>query len=477
MRILVAIANYGFKNTEYLNRLIHEYQSMPCKVDIVVLSNVSKKFEPSIKVVVGLPTNDPWSLPFGHKKLFAERLEDYDLFIYSEDDTLISWENINCFIQMTRVLPDGHISGFLRYELDSTGVKWYPDFVGPYHWLPTSVKKVKEFTVAEFSNVHAACYLLTREQLRKAINSGGYLVEPHQGRYDLLCSAATDPYTQCGLIKVICISHIAGTLVHHLSNRYVGALGINEADFNRQVVFMLSPEFEQKPQQALFAMTKYIDNIRWDKEYFGSPNHDLLSMVPRKSRRILSVGCGYPSTEMALVQYNHRVTVMPLDLIVGAIATSRGLEVTEPNFETAFYNLNGALFDCIIFSDVLQHLKDPLDILSRAGTLLAPDGELLISIPNFKYLKFLKHNFPYPLFKRWTYSKHLMQMVGKKHLEKWFRSIGFSEIHYQYAIEPQHLKRFKAPIAIGNSLLAFRLLARGRNGRSRQVEETKFSNS
>ena len=472
MRILVAIANYGFKNTEYLNRMIHEYRSMQCRIDVVVLSNVSKKFGPSIEVIVGLPTKDPWSLPFGHKKVFADRLEGYDLFIYSEDDILITWENISCFLQVANVLPEDHISGFLRYELDSAGGKWYPDFVGPYHWLPTSVKKVEAITVAEFSNVHAACYVLTRDQLRKAISSGGYLVEPHQGRYDLLCSAATDPYTQCGLRKVICISHISGALVHHLSNRYAGTLGVNEDDFNRQVVFMLSQGFQEKSRQTLFPTTKCIDNIRWDKEYFGGPNRDLLSMVSQNNKRILSVGCGFPSTETTLVQNNHIVTVMPLDSIIGTISTSRGIAVTEPNFEKAFHDLDGVLFDCIIFSDVLQHLKDPLDMLSRAVRLLTPDGEFLISIPNFRYLKFFKHNFPYPLFKRWRYSENLMQMVERKHLEKWFRSIGFNEVHYQYAIEPQHSKRFKTTLAIGNALLAFRLLARGRNSKSRNVEET-----
>src|SRR5574337_1188930 len=165
MRVLVAIANYGFRQSAYLKRLIQEYRSMPGKVDIVVLSNVPKKFEQNIEVVVGLPTKNPWSLPFGHKKIFAERLEDYGLFIYSEDDILITQKNIESFLQLTKVLPEEQISGFLRYELDSNGNTWYPDFLGPYHWLPASVRKADRFTVAEFSNVHSACYVLTRDQL------------------------------------------------------------------------------------------------------------------------------------------------------------------------------------------------------------------------------------------------------------------------------------------------------------------------
>lgn len=436
---------------------------MPCDIDIIILSDVPKKFEPGIEVVVGLPTKNPWSLPFGHKKIFCERLEHYDLFIYSEDDILITWNNIEAFLKLTKVLPHSHISGFLRYESDSTGKRWYPDFLGPYHWLPMSVKKVDKFTVAGFSNVHSACYILTRDQLRRSMNSGGYLVEPHKGRYDLLCSAATDPYTQCGLTKVICLSHISDMLVHHLSNRYVGELGIDENDFSRQVAFMLSAKYSGKDRQELFMTTKKnIDNIIWDKAYYDGVDDKLLSMVSQKAKKILSIGCGYPATEAALVQNNHTVIAIPLDQIVGTIASSKGINVTESNFEVAFHEQDGTLFNCIIFSDVLQHLNDPAEILSQTAKLLAPDGEMLISIPNFSYLKFLKDHFPFPFFKRWTYSKNYLHMVNKNHLTKWFRSIGVEEIDSQYVIESPRLQKLRPSFGIFNALLARRLLVRGK---------------
>jgi 2-polyprenyl-3-methyl-5-hydroxy-6-metoxy-1,4-benzoquinol methylase len=462
LRILVSIANYGYKNAKYLMPLIREYDTMPCEADIVVLSNVPKDLGPNVEVVVGLPTRDPWSLPFGHKKIFAERLEDYDLFIYSEDDTLITWKNVQSFLRLTKVLPTSNISGFLRYEMDSTGKKRFPDFVGPYHWLPETVSKIDDFIFAEFSNVHSACYILLRDQLRRAITSGGYLVGPHQERYDLLCSAATDPYTQCGLKKVICISHISDMLVHHLPNKYVDVWGIDEDDFDRQISVMLSPEYSGIPQQELFITTKNIDNIRWDKMYYYPPDRDLLSLMSQKTKSVLSVGCGYPSTEAILVQNNHKVTAIPLDSIVGALSYSKGINIMEPNFEKAFNDLDGTLFDCIILSEVLQHLKDPFDILSRSAKLLAPDGELLISIPNFSYSKFFRDYFPYPIFKRWTYSKNLLQMVDKNQLKKWFRYIGIDNIDFHYVVESRRLKKLRPSFGVFNILFANRLLVRGR---------------
>ena len=87
---------------------------MPCNTHITVLSNVPKELGPNVEVAVGLPTKDPWSLPFGHKKIFSERIEDYDLFIYSEDDVLVTWKNIQTFLHLTKMLPKNDICGFLR---------------------------------------------------------------------------------------------------------------------------------------------------------------------------------------------------------------------------------------------------------------------------------------------------------------------------------------------------------------------------
>ena len=116
MKILVAIASYGTNNDQYLQQLIDEYSSMPYLVDIVVVSNIPKALGKEVEVVVGLPSKNPWSLPFAHKRIFIARQNHYDLFIYSEDDTLITQQNIEAFLQVTALLNSNEIAGFLRSE-------------------------------------------------------------------------------------------------------------------------------------------------------------------------------------------------------------------------------------------------------------------------------------------------------------------------------------------------------------------------
>ena len=55
---------------------------------------------------------------------------------------------------------------------------------------------------------------------------------------------------------MICISHISDLLVHHLPSKYVGKLGINENDFDKQITFMLSSDYACNVGQGLFIKLK-----------------------------------------------------------------------------------------------------------------------------------------------------------------------------------------------------------------------------
>ena len=112
MKILAAIVNYGTANDGYLSRVLGEYRDMREDVDIVVTTNIAKNLGADVEVIVGLPTRNPRSLAFAHKRILAERVEDYDLFLYAEDDNLVSQRNIDAFLRATSVLPDTDIAGF-----------------------------------------------------------------------------------------------------------------------------------------------------------------------------------------------------------------------------------------------------------------------------------------------------------------------------------------------------------------------------
>ena len=388
-RLLVVIASFGEKNLEFLQRITRQYRRMSIHVDVVVLSEAPKSLDSGIKVVVGLPSRNPWSLPFAHKKIFADNLDNYDLFAYSEDDMDVTEEHIRAFLRVSPALSSDEIAGFLRYEVGQT--LFLPDVHGTYHWKPETVRRRGPYTVAEFSNEHAAFYLLTQGQLRRAIASGGFLRGPYKSCYDMLCCAATDPYTSCGFRKVISISTLEDFLIHHLSNRYAGQLGTPLVAVQNQIQTLMNIAEGLHPASALVHFESKLLYRRWTKSYNEKVCHELLALVPRDAKRILSVGCGSGDTEVALKNRGAEVTALPLDSVIGAAAEKRGIDVVYGTFDECLDNLGSRTFDCVIISDLLHLLPEPAQVLRRTQQFIVNNGTIVVSGPNFEFYKiFLK---------------------------------------------------------------------------------------
>lgn len=43
-------------------------------------------------------------------------------------------------------------------------------------------------------------------------------------------------------------------------------------------------------------------------------------------------------------------------------------------------------FDVIVYGDVLEHLKDPLRVFTGLNTYLAPEGQVVVSVPNIAHI-------------------------------------------------------------------------------------------
>ena len=460
MKILVAIANHGTKNMGYLATLLNEYRSMPFDTDIVVLSNIPKDLGSDVEVILGCPTKDPWSLPFGHKEVFADRISDYDLFIYSEDDTLITERNIRAFLKAVEVLPKQEIPGFIRFELDKSGERNYSTIHSHFHWSPSTVKCIGPYTFARFTNDHSACYMLTREQLQSAISSGGLLVEPHQEKYDLLVTAATDPYTQCGFTKVICVSHLEDFCLHHLPNQYIGKMGVSSADLQQQIGALMSIVSNSRSSQVLFNGETTLKQGRWSKSYYEEDRTDVVNLVPQDVNSVLSIGCGNGSTESFLVERGMHVTAVPLDSVIGACAEAREIEITPPNFEKALVTLSGRLFDCIIFVDVLQHIQDPVGVISRFKELVTPEGVILISVPNFNHIKVWYDLIrgEITLKQRRAFDNSRLHFATKSKVRRWLKRCGIEPVREAYHFGDRYSKFAKVSPCLLEGLLAPRMI-------------------
>ena len=382
MRVLVAIAHYGQKNRPFLLRMLKNFERMEHDVDVVIVCEQLKDLPPNVEQVVGLPSGDPWSLPFAHRRIFIDRAADYDLFVYSEDDTLIEQSHLDRFVELQARLPENVITGFMRFEEHPDGRRSYCTIHSHYRWLPDSVRRMDDLTFARFTNDHAACYALTRDQLHRAISSGGFALEPHAGRYDMLVTAATDVYTQCGMTKLLCIEHIEDQLVHHMPNVYLGRLGVDEKSFRSQLEALLDLPTAGPVDDFVVPETSTRDAF-WDRHSFSNPPTDLIrSFEGRPSRRVLNIAGTTGDLEVALQRSGHEVSSVPTDLVFDRVLRNRGIETT-PGHSLEDVAVGDA-FDHVLAIDVLPYLPEPVSFLVTIQGLLAEGGRLLVSVPDHR---------------------------------------------------------------------------------------------
>jgi len=455
MRILVAVTSFGTTNDVYLVQTVGQYRSMSFDIDIVVFSNLAKEVGLGVEVIAGLPTENPRSLPFAHKRVFAERLERYDLFIYTEDDILITETNIRAFLRASEVLPDEEVAGFLRFETDQNSKVYFADALGPYHWEPSSVKARDGQIFAFFTNEHAGAYILTREQLRRAVRSGGFLVAPHEGKHTMLETAATDPYLYCGLKKVICISHLDEFLIHHLSNKYIGKYSLEKSDFYRQIDALIKIK-DNGRTRALFNTETRLPLIRHSKAFYEPARSDVLSLIPDRATTVLSIGCGWGAIEAALIKRGMQVVGLPLDSVIAGCAEARGVEIIADDFETAQTRLADKRFDVVLMLNILHLVPNPSKILATFVRQLDHTSIVIFSVPNLASLLARRKGI---LGRRQYkdlggYEKTGVQFTSRTAIRRWLRDAGLKMMKRTLVLSERAQKVARATMGLLGPLLA-----------------------
>lgn len=167
-KILVVIVNFGNSQLKYLEKIIKEYKLMNFNVKIIIHSSIPLPYE-DIEIKIFKLKNSK-ELPMTTRQTIYENKEKYDLFIFTENDILITEKNIDAFLKATKILPKKYIAGFFRYEKYKKGL-FYPDDHNPHKWDKKSVFKIGDYVFAHFRNVHQGCCLLNKEQLNQVIKN------------------------------------------------------------------------------------------------------------------------------------------------------------------------------------------------------------------------------------------------------------------------------------------------------------------
>lgn len=221
-RVLAVLVNYGTEQLEYLQQVVNELNSFDkYNVTVIVNSNIPLDSIYGIDRVNIIQLEDYEYLPQTCKRTMWKYKDDFDLFLYGENDHLFKEHHLDKYLEYTDILPDDRIAGLIQYEENETG-RYYPAYHLHYEWEDGSVEEYDGRLFAHFKNLHQATFILTKEQLHRIGElQNGFFHFFGLSEYSMKCKVNTDIYQFCDMKKLICISEFEDNLIHHLPNVYI----------------------------------------------------------------------------------------------------------------------------------------------------------------------------------------------------------------------------------------------------------------
>jgi len=119
--------------------------------------------------------------------------------------------------------------------------------------------------------------------------------------------------------------------------------------------------------------------------YQNEGNLSLLAMLPSTPGRLLDCGSGAGDNARILQAQGWRVTGITIEAREKDLASRYCEAVVVADLEKGLPQEIVGPYDLILFSHILEHLKQPLKILLESKKVLASGGLVAVALPNVLY--------------------------------------------------------------------------------------------
>ena len=122
--------------------------------------------------------------------------------------------------------------------------------------------------------------------------------------------------------------------------------------------------------------------------YYAQPRPDLVALVRGTGLRVLEVGCASGAVGAELKRQGKAAVVHGVEShgAVASLAEARLDRVWRADVETLDPAELEPPYHALVAGDVLEHLRDPWSFLRRISQVLAAGAEIVVSVPNIRYL-------------------------------------------------------------------------------------------
>lgn len=176
-----------------------------------------------------------------------------------------------------------------------------------------------------------------------------------------------------------------------------------------------------------------------ERSYYSQQRKEVDQLITtRPGQWVLDVGCGEGGLGQILKQKGCRVVGIEVEPRAAVEAEKHYDRVFVGDMDTLDLPFAGESFDHIVCADVLEHLRNPWEVLDRLCPLLKPQGRLVASIPNIRntetVAELLRGNFTYT---GWGIMDEThLRFFTRQSIEKMFTDAGYTVMDIQPKFDP-----------------------------------------
>lgn len=179
------------------------------------------------------------------------------------------------------------------------------------------------------------------------------------------------------------------------------------------------------------------------KSYFSNIRHDLLALLSEsdKNLKVMEIGAAYGETLYYIKSKGIASEVVGVDIFEDKKNKENYKNIDRfifGNIENIDFPEYYNYFDLILLPDVLEHLIEPKNVLSKAHKYLKDDGFIIVSMPNIRHYSalnkiFIKGNFSYE--ESGIFDTTHLRFYCRKNIKELLESSGFKTIIEQGSIK------------------------------------------
>jgi 2-polyprenyl-3-methyl-5-hydroxy-6-metoxy-1,4-benzoquinol methylase len=164
-------------------------------------------------------------------------------------------------------------------------------------------------------------------------------------------------------------------------------------------------------------MQSYVDKA---EDYFSHARKEIAPFLPAQCGRVLEIGCGSGATLNWLRHDRAASFTVGVEIFEAAAQSARVCAdaVYCLDYEKGELPLESGEFDVILCLDVLEHMVDPWQVITRlVSKHLVEGGTLIVSLPNVRYFSVV---LPLLFLGRWDYQEE--GVLDRTHLRFFTRN-------------------------------------------------------